>query len=174
MLLHLAGFFFLGASSLFGCTGSQIPQAPAGALVSGGGLTDTQTKATQPKPQPTPAVTATIFMTWRNAIGGQVEVIVVSAKAFDSTITGAGMPPEGVKLHKPIAAIIPGPTATSGTLVLGPQADLMKPFEAIRWYELGATSVKLYIGGEQFDSVADAQAHYAPIEKYARPFSKVK
>jgi len=119
-------------------------------------------------------MTATIFMTWKNSIGGQVEVVVVSDKAFDSTITGAGMPPGGVKRHKPIAAIIPGPTATSGTIVLGPLADLMKPFEAIRWYELGATSVKLYLGGDQFDSVADAQANYAPVEKYARPFSKVE
>lgn len=168
---YCVGLLILLALTLIGCGGPKTKQEPVATPQAGDQAAPEQTPAL-PDKEPNPKPGMTILATWKNEIGGQTELTTISKEAFDSTLKGAGMPPDGVKLHKLIAAMLPDATATSGTLVLGPQDDLMKPYEAIQWYGLSATSVRLYIGSEQFDSVAEAKAKYAPVEKYARLFTK--
>ncbi len=116
----------------------------------------------------------TIFQRWQNSIGGQTEVITLTKDKFSSTISGMGMPPQGVKSEKKIAKIVPQGESENGMLILGPQENLMKPYETLHWYKLTDKSVNFYIGSAQFDSVKEAEESSKAEQKYARTFVKTE
>ena len=110
--------------------------------------------------------------TWTDAMK-QTNVLLVTDKELVETLTGEGLPPDGVVVKSPIARVVPSLEAKEGVLVLGPLQERMKPYEAAHWFELEDGALKWHRSGDQYDTVDEGAASKGKRET-VHPYKRVK
>ena len=103
----------------------------------------------------------------------QTNVLLVTDKELVETLTGEGLPPDGVVVKSPIARVVPSLEAKEGVLVLGPLQERMKPYEAAHWFELEDGALKWHRSGDQYDTVDEGAASKGKRET-VHPYKRLK
>ncbi len=98
----------------------------------------------------------TLFKVWRYMEGSDEEIITFTPQKFQSRLSGPALPQDGLEMEKPIAKIVPNPSAKEGMLVLGPDETQSQPYKVMHWYDLTSDEVKLFFCPFVFASVEAA------------------
>lgn len=122
------------------------------------------------KVSPTEKKHPTIYKQWRFLEGGDEEVLSISPESVRGRLSGPGLPEAGVEMEKTVVKIIPSPGGKDGIIVVGPDASLSQPYQAIRWFDLSVNEVKLCTHPKVYPTVQAALQDSKRDAKYGKTY----
>jgi hypothetical protein len=115
-----------------------------------------------------------IFKVWRYSDSGIEESITIDSKEILNSLSGTGLPQQGLDMKRSVVKITPEPNAKSGLIITHSEIGEEKSYGSIRWYELTINSVRLCFGERLFNSAKEVEAQSPGPQEMCKVYQAIR